>query len=303
MRILRNSHVLVLAATGLVFLGFSARAAKTPSGEGELKPVLIEGVSRIQMKGDKPVFIPKVDPSRPVGDALTQRLQSVNPSSPESKFSINFPIFLPPRLESDMIYSPWNHRLVRPPVLSLNLKVPPRLILDHWRLIITDDKGKVFFMRKGKGRLPTHLEWDGLGTKGYPIQVGHPYAYSLQLLDLASVPTYISGKTVRVASFVHEQGRSFTISIVTDRLFTAGHAFSAEGKSLMREVRDLLRKHLDNDIAVGVYSLDGELALRQAELIRKYLGDTLHLRERDISARGVTVEEDGYMRTEIRAKL
>ncbi|MBI4057514.1 MAG: hypothetical protein HY399_08225 [Elusimicrobia bacterium] len=280
-------------------LTFATAEEKRPEQSSQLKNITIEGVPRIQMKGDKPPYVPKLDPQAPVEEFLIAQINNANPSE---KLLVTFPTYLPSKIASDVVLSPWHGHLVHPPVLHLIIKRPPRFEVAHWRLVIADDQGKVFRTIKGKGSLPDHITWDGMGDNGDPLRVGRPYAYSFSVLDRVEVPTYLLGRTVKVGGFVDEGLTKMTISMDTNSLFTKGPALSPQGQAYMREAQDWLRKALKWSIQVAVYGEDEDLAQREADILKKYLEDALHIQENAISAQGRLPGKVKYIRTEISAR-
>lgn len=278
----------------------AARAAGGGSaGEGGLQEVVIEGRPRIRMTWDKPGSIPAPDPDKPVADWLAQRFVT---SKFEDRFAVALPLLLPERIESDLALSPWRRRLTEPPVLYVALRAASRPRVSRWRLTITDDKGKAFRVIKGRGSLPEFIAWDGLGDSREPLRVGHPYAYSLSMTDPDGVPAYVSGKTVRLASYVHETSKALRIAATHEALFEPGRGLSPKGRELLAEARDLIRRREAWDIEVRSYGEDADLALRQAEAGGRFLEGSLHLAEGALRTRGLPADAGGYLRTEVLAQ-
>lgn len=288
-----NSRIWLL---GLLFSGSGLEAAQDQAAS--LKNIVIEGESRIRMRGDKPVDIPNPSPREAIEKDLAQRMTLI---SPGEKLLANVPVLLPARLASDVVLSPWHQKLWTPPVLSLEVRNAALVPIKRWSLVITDDHGQVFRRIQEKGSLPPRIEWDGLGDSGEPMRVGHSYACTLSVLDKSDVPTHLANREVRVASYVHAQDNRVSVLLETRQIFVPGPALSAEGQQRLRETRDWLRPHHHRTIRVEVYGHDMDLAQRQAEQVRKYLANGLHLRENDIKARGHAAK-DSYHRTEISAR-
>ncbi len=288
-------HSVVIA--GLTTLSAAAEVKSKPSRD--LKEIVIEGESRIQMKGDKPDDIPKLNPQEPLLGFLTQK---INLTSPADRIVANHPFLLPPKIASDIVLSPSRRHLWLPPVLYLTFKNASNRGIDHWRLMITDDQGKIFRTIKGNGQLPSHLEWDGLGDSGEPLRVGHSYSCALSVLDRVGIPTYLTSKTVRLGSYVDDRHSKITIILDTPILFVPGPSLSDKGLARLLEARDWVRKRYRGSIQVDIYDADSDLAQRQADIIRKQLETSLHLNEGAISAHGHVSDRAGYLRTEIVAK-
>lgn len=281
----------ILVALTFAFAGAAAAAEKE---SGQLKNVVIEGETRLQMKGDKPAFFNDKDPEAPLVAYLGQELSRANPTE---KISISYPTYLPAKVASDVVLSPWHGQLVADPVLYLTIKRPAKLTVKEWRLVITDDQGKVFRNMRGSGELPEHVTWNGYGDNGQPLKVGRSYAYSLSILDQADIPTYLFGKTVRLSGFIQERD-VVTISMETEVLFKQGPAFSTKGELFMRETQDQLRKK--RFFTVQVHGSDLDLAQRQADLIKSHLVKSLHLKEEAVEAKGIRAEgKNVYIRTEV----
>ena len=261
---------------------------------GQLKNMVIEGDTRLKMKGDKPSFLPDLNPRPALENYLAQELARANPTE---KISISYPTYLPSKVVSDVVLSPWHGQLVSDPVLYLSIKRPEKLSVKEWRLVITDDRGKVFRNIRGKGELPEHVTWDGIGDEGKPLKVGRSYAYSLSILDQAEIPTYLFGKTVRISGFFQEK-EAVTISMETEILFKQGPDISEQGLAFLREAQDLLRKK--RALSIAVYGADLDLAQRQAELVRKFMAEAMHISEATIDVKATVQDEKNiYARTEI----
>lgn len=276
-----------------------AAAAQEP-GKQEQAPenrnFTIEGTSRMEMKVDKPSDLPQLEPLKPLESYMSQQIAISNASD---RVLYALPNVLPSQLSSDVVLLPWHNLLRQSPVLELAVKRPGRLSLTHWRLVITDDQGKVFRMIKGKSKLPERVTWDGFGKSGEALRVGRPYAYSLSVLDRANVPNYLAGKTIRVDGFVQESGGRVTILLDTKALFAQGLRFSETGQTLLREAQDWLRENFQSSLRVDAYGNDADLAQKQADLIRAHLEKALHAQEGGISAHGHLVDKTRYLRAEI----
>jgi hypothetical protein len=208
-------------------------------------------------------------------------------------------MLLPSRVTSDLVAAPWHRLLVAPPVMDLGVSDSLGSEIALWNLTVTDDRGAVFRTIKGRGGLPAHVEWDGLGDSGEPLRVGHAYSCALLALDKAGIPDSLSSKTVRLVGFV-DQRQKITIFLDPAALFAGSSSLSDEGQSVMREVRDRLRDYDRKSIQVEVFGRDAELARQQAEAIRDQLAQGLRLDREAIVARSLPA--DDYLRTEIRAR-
>lgn len=306
---MRYAYKKIRAAKGLLAAGVlvgvllpavlsRAQSGRRPEQSGQLNNLVIEGETRIQVKGDKPAEASDIDPKGYVENHMDSFMRDNNPTE---KLSISYPLYLPSRLASDLVLSPWKGRLIESPVLSLLVKAPPGVQVPGWRLVITSDQGKVFRTVTGKGDLSSSITWDGLGDSGEPLWVGHPYAYSLAVLDEYEVPTYLFGKSVTVRGFVYKTAGRLNISIDTAILFSKGMTFSSDGYIYARETQDRLRKFSDWRISVHVYGADQDLAQKEAELFRDYLEEDLHLGKGAIAAKGYPPDKNRYNRTEVRA--
>lgn len=275
----------------------SAKPEKKPEKFSELREILIEGVPRIEIKGDKPSYIPKLDPTITVQEFLVQQLKLPSFSS---KLLVNLPSYLPAKLASRVVLTPWRICLTHPPVLDFTSRHARRLKVGKWRLVITDDRGTVFHTIKGKRKLPERLTWDGRNKYKEMMKVGHPYAYSYHILDRANVPHYVRGKTLLFNGLVDARVNQITVSMNTDTIFIRGPKLSESGRNYMRETPDQMRKAATGSVQVTVYGRDLDLARKQADLIREYLIDAMpSLQEKNISARGRRSSRKEYARTEI----
>ncbi|HAH31677.1 MAG TPA: hypothetical protein DCL44_05120 [Elusimicrobia bacterium] len=296
-----KTGLMVISATACIFLTAVpcfAQAARRPEQSGQLNNMVIEGETRIQVKGDKPAEASELDPKEYVDKFIVSYVRENNPAE---KLSVSYSLYLPSQLTSDAVLSPWRGRLIEPPVLSLLVKTPPGVNVANWRLVIANDQGKVFRIMKGKGNPPANIVWDGMDDSGEPLLVGHPYAYSLAVLDKFDVPTYLFGKSVTVRGLVLKNSGRLNIIIDTAALFEKGLKFSTNGYVYARETQDRLRKFLDRDITIRVYGNDADLAQREADIIKDFLEDSLHLNKGTIAAKGQPAGKSNYQRTEITA--
>ncbi|MFA6434735.1 MAG: hypothetical protein WCW52_08565 [Elusimicrobiales bacterium] len=289
-----------LAAACMFLTAAPCAAQSAPGAErpGQLGNLVIEGETRMQVKGDKPAEVSDLDPKAYVENFIVSYIRENNPTE---KLDISYPLYLPSRLESDSVLSPWRGRLIEAPVLSLLVKTPRGVKVANWRLVIASDQGKVFRTIKGKGVPPPNITWDGLSDSGEPLRVGHPYAYSLAVLDEYEVPTYLFGKSVTVRGFVYKTAGQLNIAVDTGMLFAKGLSFSPNGYIYAREMQDRLRKFLDRKISVRVYGDDPDLAQKEAELLRDYLEDELRLEKGAVAAKGYPADKNRYNRTEVTA--
>jgi hypothetical protein len=272
------------------------RAAADAQTSEDFKSIDIQGVPHPAIRGDKPEDVPGLNAKEPI---LQYLVQNMDLSSPGDKLLANPPLLLPPRVASDFVAAPWHRLLVAPPVMDLGASEPLASEIAQWNLTVTDDRGAVFRTIKGRGDLPAHVAWDGLGDSGEPLRVGHAYSCALLALDKAGIPSSLSSKTVRLVGYI-DQRQKITISLDNAALFAGSASLSDEGQSAMREVRDRLRDYDRKSIQVEVHGRDAELARQQAEAIRDQLAQALRLEREAIVARGLPA--DDYLRTEIRAR-
>jgi len=296
-----RSWYAVIPALAFIFSPVVSRTAWSAGASeqsGQLSNMVIEGETRMQVKGDKPDEATDLDPKKYVEKYIVSYIRENNPTE---KLFISYPLYLPSQLKSDAVLSPWRGRLSEPPVLSLLVKAPYGAKVAQWRLVIASDQGKVFRTIKGKGALPSHITWDGMDDYGEPLLVGHPYAYSLAVLDEYEVPTYLFGKSVTIKGFVHKTAAQLVISVDTAVLFTKGLTFSSAGYVYGREMQDRLRRFADWKISVNIYGEDRDLAQKEAEMLRDYLEEDLRMKKGTIAAKGYPPDKNRYNRTEVRA--
>ncbi|OGR88231.1 MAG: hypothetical protein A3J74_08180 [Elusimicrobia bacterium RIFCSPHIGHO2_02_FULL_57_9] len=274
-------------------------AMSRPEQSGELKDILIEGVSRLSIKGDKPAYAPQLNPLPDVQNYLAQQ---INTAASAPKLLVNLPNYLPSRLTSDIVLSPWHGQLTRQPVLDIIIKHPKDITVASWRLVITDDQGKIFQTIRGKGRFPDRLTWNGKSSNGDMVKVGLPYAYSYFVLDRAEVPTYLPGKTILIKGLVNEYMTRSEITLDTKSLFDGGIKFSPAGLAALRETQDILRKTPKRAIKIDIYGPEPELAQKQADIIRRHLLNSLHMQEDRIAAKGSPLDRDRYARADIQSR-
>lgn len=287
----------------VLWLGLPAGAvgaAENPKpNNGQLEEIVIEGVPRIEVQADKPDYQPNQDPIPSILAFLAKQLHVPDLSS---KVMLMIPNYLPSSLSSTLVRTPWRIYLVQPPVLDVQLKQPAGLEVMRWRLVVTDDRGKIFHTIKGKGKLPNRVSWDGRGDSGEMLRVGHPYAYSYHILDQAEVPSYIPGKTILLHSLVQANGGQCLIHLDTPVIFERGNRLSPDGQAYVREAQDFLRDAATGALRITVYGDDVELAKRQAEILRKHFMGALNMPAKRIQASGAPLGRDGYARTEIETK-
>ena len=281
----------VLAALAVVPMGWAAGVSQSADA---LKSIDIKGVARPSIRGDKPDEVPSLNAKDII---LSELARNMDLSSPGDKVLADPPLLLPPRVASSLVAAPVSGLLGTPPVMDLRVD-RPRAGISQWDLTVTDDRGGVFRTIKGKGGLPGHVEWDGLGDSGEPLHVGHPYSCALLGRDAGGVPAFLSTKTVRWPGYVDARSRNVRILLDTEALFS-GSGLSRKGEGLLREVRDRLREHRGS-VRVDVYGREADAARQQAEAIRDQLAQGLILEKEAVEVSGVAVED--YMRTEIRGR-
>ncbi|HAM36900.1 MAG TPA: hypothetical protein DEB40_09635 [Elusimicrobia bacterium] len=282
----------------ILMCGPALAAAERPASArqaGQLDEFVIEGVPRIDVQADKPLYSPDLSPAPAVLSFLAQQQRTPDFAAKALLFA---PDYLPVTLASPLTKTPWRARLTRPPILDILVK-QPKFAVERWRVVITNDRGQVFQTLYGKGRLPDRLTWDGRGKNGEMLRVGHPYAYSYHVLDRAEVPSYLPGKTILLRSLVHEHWGRLVVALDTPIVFDKGPRLSVEGMLLLREVQDLLRESGTGALQVTVYGWDQDLARRQAELLSRRLSAALLMQPKRVRARAAAVGRDGYDRTEI----
>ncbi|MFA6003237.1 MAG: hypothetical protein WC881_04140 [Elusimicrobiota bacterium] len=274
-------------------------ADNSKPGNGQLEEIVIEGVPRIEVQADKPDYEPNPDPAPSILAFLAKQLHVPDLSS---KVMLMVPNYLPSAMSSSLARTPWRVNLVQPPVLDVQLKQPAGLEVLRWRLVVTDDRGKIFHTIKGKGKLPNRISWDGRGDSGDMLRVGHPYAYSYHILDMAEVPSYIPGKNILLRSLVLANGGQCLIHLDTPVIFERANRLSPEGVDYIREAQDFLREAATGSLRITIYGDDQELAKRQAELLRRHFAAALNMPVKRIQATGAPLGRDGYARTEIETK-
>src|SRR5207248_285772 len=113
----------------------------------------------------------------PVPEVQTFLAEQINAAASRTRLLTNLPSFLPARLASDTVLSPWRGKLLSGPEQELSVENPKNFIPISWRVVISDNRGEIFQTLKGKGRIPSPLNWNGRGHSGELIKVGLPYSY------------------------------------------------------------------------------------------------------------------------------
>lgn len=290
-------RIAAIVAAGL--MSSQAHAGKMTGND--LSDMIIQGENRLTAQPSLDPVVWKVDLYREAADALRALPDDLMSPAPALEKP---PMELPPRLNSAVTASPWMNRIFEPPVLTINIK-DPGVENPEWTFLVKDSAGAVFFEKKGKGKLPGKLEWDGRGTRGEEMRVGFDYTYAFTVIDAAGNPQRESGKPFRLEAFRTRGNGSIVTSMTTESLFEGPSSakLSSGGEELLTEAKDHARPRAFKHIRVVVYDLDASFAESRARRIADHLSTALNVSEELVTAQGEALRNGkGYRHVELVTK-
>ena len=290
----------------LTIVGFAGASQGVWAATKKLKTddisnMIIEGENRLNVSVEPPVTEWKPDVYRECEPAMRDNAVTARLTPPAIQ---NPPVILPGELRSEKTAEPWNRRVLQAPILTMIPKTSTTNVKMEWVFLVKDSGGRSFFERKGRGKVPERIEWNGFGSNGHPLAVGYDYSYSLSLIDEAGNPQRFNGNPFRVDAFRYEKSGD-TVAFAADLLFASpsSASLSKDGLARMAEIRDGLRMRYGTSVRIVDYDDDGKFGLSRSNAIRDYLVRSLDYPPEKIATASMPkAKGDGYRHVDIIVK-
>jgi flagellar hook assembly protein FlgD len=215
--------------------------AFTVSGAG--KPVITKEADNIipfwdwDGKDDKGTVVP--DAKYTVAIHVTYANGAVTEASTELQVDSTFLDNKAPQLDltlSSPSFSPLN--IDGPQVLTIGIQATAGADpLDHWKLVISDPRGKPFKTYSGQGIPPAQVVWDGKSDKGAYLESGEDYQILASVVDAKSREA--SKQDTVTADILVEKLGEGRYKIVISSIQYAGYS-----SDIFKVQPDLLRKNM-----------------------------------------------------------
>ncbi len=163
-------------------------------------------------------------------------------------------------------------------ICLINTRVHEKNGIDKWSLIIISPDGNIFKKFSGRGDIPGHVVWDGLGDNKETVESAADYFIKLEALDRAGNygKSDLDRLQIDILVMVTERGLKIRISNIefafgSDRLLR-------RGKKILDKVYRILLKYENYKIVIeghtddiGDEDFNLDLSERRAESVYDYL--------------------------------
>jgi len=188
-----------------------------------------------------------------------------------------------PILASNQIRKPWLANILTLPIKISNISVEKDV--KQWELVVTDALGEVFTTFAGMGNPPEVIEWDGKDSKDNMIDPGRNYSYYLRVIDKENESSFQLGKKVKVPALYWKEEFNSVVRLDGRIVFEKNSSVISEaGKNLLEEAADYVRKDIDRQLRVIVYSQNENLAMERTKKIANFLLDRIILPEKAVAS-------------------
>lgn len=162
--------------------------------------------------------------------------------------------------------------------LTLNMKGADNTAIASWEIGIYNESGILFKKFAGKGELPSHLKWDGIGDNGELVESASDYEVQFQAVDTAGNVSEKSYDRISVDVLVVVTERGLKIRISNIEFAFGSSAIRKRGTEILDRVYQILEKYSSYDIVieghtddVGAEEYNLNLSEKRAMEVRDYL--------------------------------
>ncbi len=162
--------------------------------------------------------------------------------------------------------------------LELNMQGDDNSGLAWWNISILNESGLLFKNFRGKGNIPKHLKWDGVGDNGELVESASDYDVQFTAVDTAgNISETASDKiSVDILVVVTERGLKMRVSNIE---FAFGSStLRKRGTKILDRVYEILEKYRSYDVVVeghtddiGNEEYNLKLSEKRAQAVKNYL--------------------------------
>ena len=157
-------------------------------------------------------------------------------------------------LNSKQIMRPWLPLIPEPPLVTFYPGLS-KVASKRWEFRVSDEKGEVIKLIKGKGVPPRNIEWNGLNERGQYITVGTLYSYQFVTFDEHENAFTFPGEPFQLDALMYRQGGKLIIEFATKKLFLEDQAaFKPVMEGMWNRAIDVVREHSNAPLTVEVYA-------------------------------------------------
>ena len=159
------------------------------------KDFVVSGEDKLKVRSDKLMRSLFIDVDKPVQEAMQESSKLSRAILPEKELSRYEKAGM--LSKSRMTFSPWLTLITKQPILVIRTQ-KTNMAIKSWKFTISDETGRVLYLKTGGGKLPPQYIWDGRCRDGRLLDVGESYFYSITLVDKAGNPLLTSSKIRRL---------------------------------------------------------------------------------------------------------
>ena len=158
------------------------------------------------------------------------------------------------KLNSLQVMRPWNPLIPEPPLVRFYPGLS-KVAVKQWEFRVSDERGEVVKIIKGRGVPPRKLEWDGLDERGRFITVGTLYSYQFVTFDDHGNAHTFPGEPFQVDALMYRQKGKLVVEFAAKRLFQDDKTdFRPTMQGLWDRAMDVVREHSNKPLTVEVYA-------------------------------------------------
>jgi len=162
--------------------------------------------------------------------------------------------------------------------LTFNMKAVDNSGFDRWEINIYNESGILFKKFSGRDDVPAHLNWDGTGDNGEPVESASDYDVQFIVYDLAGNVSETAADKIAVDILVIVTERGLKMRVSNIEFAFASSTLNKRGTKILDRVYQILEKygsynvvvegHTD-DIGDDEYNL--KLSEKRALAVKNYL--------------------------------
>ncbi len=140
--------------------------------------------------------------------------------------------------------------------LTLNMKGTDNMGIASWEIGIFNESGILFKKFAGKGELPSHLKWDGIGDSGELVESASDYEAQLVATDTSGNVSEKSIDKIPVDVLVVVTERGLKIRISNIEFAFGSSAIRKRGVEILDRVYQILEKYNSYDVIIEGHTDD-----------------------------------------------
>ncbi len=162
--------------------------------------------------------------------------------------------------------------------LTLNLNGTDNTVIERWEIGIFNESGILFKKFSGRGGVPSHLKWDGIGDDGELVESASDYNVQFTAVDSAGNVSEKGGDKIPVDVLVVVTERGLKIRISNIEFAFGSSVIRKRGTAILDRVYQILEKYSLYDVVVeghtddiGTEEYNLKLSEKRAMAVREYL--------------------------------